>query len=102
MSKLIIRSLCIAGFLSLTMPVMANEVEPIYGSQLMTQQERLDHQAQMRAAKTPQAKQQLRQMHHQKMKLRAQKKGIVLPDTPPAERGHMNQQDRPGKGMMRD
>ena len=102
MNKKLVTTFCLAGFLSVAAPVLANEVEPIYGSQLMTQQERLEHQAQMRAAKTPLEKQRLRQLHHQKMKLRAQKRGVPFSDLPPAENGRMNQQDRPGKGMMRD
>jgi len=95
-----IKSVLIAGFLTVTLPVMANEVDPIYGSQLMTQQERQEYQTQMRAAKTPEAKQQLRLMHHQKMRLRAKQKGINLPEQPPANRGYMHQQDRPGMGKM--
>ncbi|WP_321325493.1 hypothetical protein [Thiomicrorhabdus sp.] len=102
MSKLIIQSLFFAGFFMVVVPASANEVEPIYGSQLMTQQERLEHQAQMRAAKTPGEKQRLRQLHHQKMQLRAKQKGIVLPDQPPAKPGYKNQLNRPGMGKMQN
>ncbi|GAB6069057.1 hypothetical protein JCM30760_01540 [Thiomicrorhabdus hydrogeniphila] len=102
MYRQMIKGVFVAGLLTLSLPVMANEVDPIYGSQLMTQQERQEHQAQMRAAKTPEEKQQLRQVHHQKMQLRAKQKGIVLPDQPPAKRGYMHQQDRPGMGKMQN
>lgn len=64
---------------------------PVYGSQLMTQQERIDFRAKMRAAKTDAERDQLRREHHDQMKARAAAKGITLPDEPPA-RGA-------GKGM---
>ena len=64
---------------------------PVYGSQLMTQQERIDFRAKMRAAKTDAERDQLRREHHDQMKARAAAKGITLPDEPP-DRGA-------GKGM---
>lgn len=59
----------------------------IYGSQLMTQQERLQYREQMGNAKTEQERQQLRLEHHQQMQQRARQKGVTLPDEPPADRG---------------
>lgn len=102
MNTNVFQSLCIAGLLIVAVPVLANEVEPIYGNQLMTQQERLEHQAQMRAAKTPEEKRRLRQLHHQKMKLRAQKRGVPFSDLPPAERGRMNQLEPQKRGLGQD
>ena len=56
----------------------------IYGSQLMTQQERSEYRAQMRNAKTAQEREQIRKEHHERMKVRAKEKGVTLPDEPPA------------------
>jgi len=56
----------------------------IYGSQLMTQQERNEYRAQMHNAKTAQEREQIRKEHHERMKVRAKEKGVTLPDEPPA------------------
>ncbi len=61
--------------------------EQIYGSQLMTPQERADHRARMRAAKTAEERQQIRKEHHEQMKARAKERGMTLPDEPPAMGG---------------
>lgn len=58
--------------------------DQVYGSQLMTQQERNEYRNQMRAAKTAQEREQLRKEHHERMKVRAKEKGVTLPDEPPA------------------
>lgn len=73
--------------------------ETVYGSQLMTQQERAAHQAKMRAAKTPEEKAQVRAEHHEKMKVRADQQGKVLPENPPAVGGGMGPGPGPGGGM---
>ncbi len=57
---------------------------PIYGSQLMTQQERSAYRARMRSAKTAEEREQIRKEHHERMKIRAKEKGATLPDEPPA------------------
>ncbi len=98
MSKVLLKMLFSVAFVALSSQVSANEVEPIYGSQLMTQKERMAHQQAMRNAKTPEERALIRQRHHEKMRLRAKEKGITLPANPPAERGRINQQDRPGMG----
>ncbi len=56
----------------------------IYGSQLMTQQERNEYRTRMRAAKTAEEREQIRKEHHEQMKTRAKEKGVTLPDEPPA------------------
>ncbi len=56
----------------------------IYGSQLMTQQERNEYRTRMRAAKTAEEREQIRKEHHEQMKARAKEKGVTLPDEPPA------------------
>lgn len=70
--------------------------EQIYGSQLMTQQERTAYRARMRAAKTQEEREKIRAEHHEQMKMRAKEKGVTLPDMPPAMGGGMG----PGGGGM--
>lgn len=67
----------------------------IYGSQMMTQQERTEYRAKMRAAKTAEERKQIRNEHHEQMKERAKERGVTLPDKPPMSRGRMG----PGSGM---
>lgn len=58
------------------------EQEQVYGSQLMTQKERMEHRTQLKAAKTAQEREQIRKAHHDKMQQRAKEKGVTLPDMP--------------------
>jgi len=67
----------------------AQKQEQIYGSQLMTQQERNEHRTKMRAAKTAEEREQFRKEHHEAMKERAKARGVTLPDEPPARGGGM-------------
>ena len=67
--------------------------QQIYGSQLMTQQERMDFRAKMRAAQTAEERQQIREEHHALMQQRAKERGVTLPEEPP-EQGKMR-----GNGM---
>jgi hypothetical protein len=68
--------------------------EQIYGSQLMTQQERNEYQARMRAAKTDQERERIRAEHHTQMQERAKAQGKTLPDSPSPHGGGMG----PGGG----
>jgi 1,2-phenylacetyl-CoA epoxidase catalytic subunit len=56
----------------------------VYGSQLMTQQERNEYDALMNAAKTGKERDQIRQAHQEQMKERAKQRGVTLPDETPA------------------
>jgi len=58
--------------------------EQIYGSQLMTQQERAEYRAKMRFTKTAEEREQIRKEHHERMKERAAERGVTLTDEPPA------------------
>ncbi len=69
----------------------------VYGSQLMTQQERVDYHAKMRAAKTAEEREQIRKEHHESMKERAKERGVTLPDVPPVRGRGME----PGIGRPR-
>ncbi|MHB8223099.1 MAG: hypothetical protein ACYDHV_09670 [Desulfurivibrionaceae bacterium] len=69
--------------------------EQIYGSQMMSQQEREEYRLKMRAAKTVAEREKIRKEHHERMKTLAKERGITLPDEPPAKGGGMG----PGSGM---
>ncbi|HIJ90707.1 MAG: hypothetical protein OEV89_08375 [Desulfobulbaceae bacterium] len=71
--------------------------EQIYGSQMMTPQEREEYRLKMRAAKTVEEREQIRREHHERMKTLAKERGITLPDEPPAKGGGMG----PGGGRGR-
>jgi len=58
--------------------------EHVYGSELMTPQERAEHRAKMQAAKTSEERERIRKEHHELMKKRAEERGMKLPDEPPA------------------
>lgn len=74
----------------------AKKAQPIYGSQLMTQQERDEYRAKMRAAKTPETREAVRAEHHKAMQERAKGRGVTLPDQPRTGSGPGKS---PGAGM---
>lgn len=71
--------------------------QQIYGSELMTSQERIEYQARMRNARTVEERELIRNEHHERMKERANEQGLNLPDEPPY-RG-MGRGMGPGGGM---
>ncbi len=79
----------------------ARDQDRIYGSQLMTREERLEYQNRMRELKTQQEREQFRQEHHAKMQERAKERGLKLPDEPPVRgKGTGPRYDeRPGMGQ---
>jgi len=77
------------------------EPEPIYGSQLMTQQERTEYRAKMSAAKTVGEQEQIRNEHHEQMKERAQARGVTLPTSRPLEGRHGTRWRRHGTRWRR-
>lgn len=56
--------------------------EPIYGYQLMTEQERAEHRAKMQSFQTEQEREAYRMEHHKMMQERAKAQGVTLPDEP--------------------
>ena len=77
-----------------TPPAEASDaVEPIYGYQLMTEEERTTFRTQMQNATTAEERQQIRSHHHEQMLERAKAQGVTLPEAP-----MMNGQGM-GKGM---
>jgi hypothetical protein len=75
--------------------------EQVYGSQLMTRQDRVEYRTKMRAAKTAEEKAQIRVEHHERMKERATQQGVTLPDAPPAVGGGMGMGPGAGGGRNR-
>lgn len=73
--------------------------EQFFGSQMMSSQERAEHRAKLRAAKTDEEREQIRKEHHEQMKARAQSRGLTLPDEPPARGSRMAPGGRMGGGM---
>lgn len=109
-SKRKIMCVAAAGFLTLfsALPMAAaqqgsqaqvQEQEQIYGSQLMTREERAAHYAKMRSLKTDQERQAYRLEHHRKMQERARELGITLPDEPMTPGGGMGMGGGGGMGM---
>ena len=94
---LILFTLAMILFLSAGVTFSADQ-ERIYGSQLMTQQERLEYRERLRSAKSIEERNRIRKEHHERMKERARAQGKTLPDEPPAEMGHMDRGSGAGFG----
>lgn len=71
--------------------------EQVYGSQLMTDQERTEYRAKIRSLKTQDERDAFRLEHHKLMQERATAKGVMLPNTPAAGAG-MNSGMKRGAG----
>jgi len=61
--------------------------EQIYGSELMTKQERMEHRTKMQNMKTMEERERYRMEHHKKMQERAKERGVTLPDSPQMRKG---------------
>ena len=68
--------------LFLMLPVQFNYAEQIYGSQLMTEQERIEHRNKMQSLKTKEERERYRIEHHKLMQERAKQQGVTIPDKP--------------------
>ncbi|AZR82339.1 hypothetical protein [Thiomicrospira sp. S5] len=73
--------------------------QQMYGSQLMTPQERAEHREKMRNAKTEEERNQIRAENHARMQERAKEQGVTLPDSPPAGGAGMGYRQGMGGGM---
>lgn len=80
--------------------VSAQTSAPIYGSQLMTRQERIEHRNRLREMKTEEERNAYRLEHHKRMQERARERGVTLPDTPPPRGGGKGRGMGPGMGGM--
>lgn len=56
--------------------------QAVYGWELMSEQERIQHREKMRSFKTEQEREAYRKEHHIRMQERAHERGLSLPDTP--------------------
>lgn len=99
MTKNTVKVMLSAIALGLMTSVAIAADETVYGSQMMTNQERMEHRTKLNAAKTAQEREQVRLEHHEQMQLRAKERGVALPDTPPAQGAGMRQGMGPGGGM---
>ncbi len=68
----------------------------IYGSQLMTPQERMEYRSKMRSMKTREEREAFRREHHKQMQERAKERGMKLPDMP--QQGMMRGRGPDGMG----
>lgn len=91
MKKFLLVSMAVAGLsLAMNFSLAANvqaaskstSSPPMYGSQLMTPEERAEQHNKMCAAKTDEEREQIRKEHHERMQERAKAKGVTLPEMP--------------------
>lgn len=61
--------------------------EMIFGSQLMSEQERATYRKQLMAAKSEEERNQIRAQHHERMLARAKEQGVILPEEPAMQGG---------------
>lgn len=74
-------------------PPRVQQHERAFGWNLMTPEERTEHQSKMRSFETKEEREQYRIDHHKKMKERMKERGITLPDQP-RNRGGMGLGER--------
>lgn len=92
-------ALLISGAVQAQAPAAVDET-PVFGAQIMTEQERAEHRERMRAAGTPEEREQVRLEHHKQMVERARERGVTLPEEPPMRGGMGPGGGRgPGAGM---
>jgi len=92
-----IKYLLIIFTLILTFPTASVFAEDqVYGWQLMSEQERLEHRTKMQSMETQEEINQYRLEHRSMMEQRAKEQGITLPDVP---QNRNNMMDRRGGGM---
>jgi len=101
MKQPLIISAIAAALLLSTGSTFAADQEQIYGSQLMTQQERFEYRKKYTNAKSAQEREQIRTEHHAMMKERARERNMKLPENPPASGTGMGTGGGmgPGSGM---
>ena len=75
--------------------------QQVYGSQLMTQQERLEYRQRLQNAKTVEERERIRAEHHRSLQERAREQGVTLPERPPVQGMHQGSRMGfgPGKGQ---
>jgi hypothetical protein len=89
----------LSGALLLSSGMAMAAEEQVYGSQLMTTQERAEHRARLQAAGSEEERNRIRQEHHERMKIRAKEKGVSLPDEMPSKGKGKGMGPGDGSGM---
>lgn len=69
----------------------------IYGSDLMTSQERSEYRNRLRSARNQQEKDRIEKDHEERMQQRAKERGVAVPEKPPFS-GHRTEEVNPSKG----
>ena len=95
--KIVISGLAASLFFSAGFAVAADAVSnrpgmqngQATGRQMMNNEERREQRAKMRSARSAEEREKIRAEHHEKMKQRAQEKGVSMPDKPPVRGGGM-------------
>ncbi|WP_417548560.1 hypothetical protein, partial [Marinobacter segnicrescens] len=65
-----------------SLPLAAQDDEPVFGQQLMTQQELREHRQTMRGFNTNEERAQYRELHRERMLERARERGVELGNGP--------------------
>lgn len=95
--NLILSLLTIVFYLPANISQAANE-SMIYGSQMMTQQERNEYRMKIQNATSAEERERIRNEHHQAMQQRAKEQGYTLPENPPSGGGGGMMHKNPGYG----
>jgi len=94
-----IKSVLLVSALAMMLPATSIfAAEQIYGSQLMTEQERAEHRTKMQSMKTAKERERYRLEHHKKMEQRAKKQGVTLPAGPQSQGSGMGGGQSDGMG----
>jgi hypothetical protein len=81
---------------ALSMPTIAQDT--VYGRDLMTERERIEHQEKMRSFGTEDERELYRKQHHEQMRKRAEERGMKLPDSPDLKHDGMGRSGGMGSG----
>ena len=73
--------------------------DQVYGSHLMSNQERAEYRSRMNAAKSAEERMRIRNEHHERMKVRAKERGVKIPKEPPAMHKSKGSGSKNGGGM---
>jgi len=98
------RKFLLICILTLALPGVSIFAEDqVYGSELMTKQERMEHRTKMQNMKTMEERERYRMEHHKKMQERAKERGVTLPGSPQMRNGmdggHGDMDGGPSGGM---
>jgi hypothetical protein len=98
MKPALIMSLLIVALILVAAPAFADDQQVVSGSQLMTDQEKIEFREKLHNAKTDEERDQLLKEHHEQMMERAKEKGLTLPDEPLQKGAGMGQGSGKGYG----